>query len=56
MRIRRIKIEIEVPWEFHHLAVLAVISKALTEFTHWPHQEQILLYEESPNTQIGTAK
>ena len=54
MKVRRITIEIEVPWTAHHLAVLEAITKGLNwAWPYLPHQEQVVKNEESSNMRIG---
>ena len=57
MKIRRVVLEVEVPWEFHHLALQEVVRVALND-THLGavHQEQVLSFEVSHNTQIGATE
>lgn len=52
MKVRRIHIEIEVPFSIHARAVLEVVRVALNA-ARFSHQEQILYDEESTNTRIG---
>ena len=54
MKVRKVTIEVEVPWTAHHLAVLDAVSKGLTwVWPYLPHQEQVVKFEESSNTCIG---
>ena len=65
MKVRRVTIEIEVPWEFSAEEVLECVWQGLDEVSCFdvsyvqrqpvPHQEQVVKDELSLNTQIGDA-
>ena len=59
MKVRRIVLEVEVPWEFDIDVVLECLRQGFDEIGYSvegipvPHQEQLIHEHESPNTQIG---
>ena len=67
MKIRRVTIEVEVPWDATYETtplpkkmdgdgILYVLKRGMDEvydLTGFPHQAQVVKEEVSPNTQIG---
>ena len=59
MKIRRVLLEVEVPWEFDADDVLECLHQGFNEIGYSvegipvPHQEQVVSERESPSTQIG---
>ena len=60
MKVRRVTIEIEVPWEFDSDAVMACVNQGFDEIgydfegTPVPHQAQVVSDAISTNTCIGS--
>jgi hypothetical protein len=55
MKIRRIMIEIEVPYTVRHQVVLEVVRIALDN-TPYSHQEQLVSQEISSNTKLASRR
>lgn len=54
MRVRRVTLEVEVPWEVPAADVLLVVGPTLDRLAG-VHQAQVVKDERSPNTRIGRA-
>jgi hypothetical protein len=53
MKLRRITIEVEVPWFSQSEDVLVRLTDALNEELGTLHQEQVVDDAESPNVRLG---
>lgn len=63
MKVRRVTLQVEVPWEFKASEVLECLAQGFDEIGYYvqegslvPHQAQIVSDVISPNTQIGDIK